>query len=177
MEEQITEQPSLTDVLKEHHPGEHPCGYCDRVFKSMPALRMHKVRAHGKGWDTSRNFGKRNLTQHEKKLQYQRNLRARYKREGKDSRGYPKKTGAHKWGPEQLHKFRRTMKRKAMAKAGANLFEAGGNKKTKRSIQIIYPDPSHPFNQDEPELADVHVPQLKFCPNCGEHLVPWKHTL
>lgn len=32
---------------------------CGRAFKSIPARNMHEIRAHGRGWNTSKNFGKR----------------------------------------------------------------------------------------------------------------------
>lgn len=75
------------------------CDKCERTFHTKPALTMHKIRAHGKGWSTSGNFrhkGKQTPQQRRdadatrKRRNYQKKLRARYKQEGKDSRGYRK---------------------------------------------------------------------------------------
>jgi len=34
------------------------CEKCERVFTSAPALRMHHIRKHTKGWNTGDNFKK-----------------------------------------------------------------------------------------------------------------------
>jgi hypothetical protein len=70
----------------------YPCEQCHRRFKSPPALRMHRVRKHGKGWDTGHNFRKN------KRLA---NLNRR---------------GGKPWTDQQREKFRRTMRAKARRK-------------------------------------------------------------
>ena len=64
-----TEVPSLTEILtRESQPDESPpgdvsvfpCPKCGKEFKSGPAIRMHTIRMHGRGWSTTQNFkGKR----------------------------------------------------------------------------------------------------------------------
>lgn len=186
-----------------------PCPKCGKTFKSAPALRMHNVRAHGKGWDTSGNFhkggrkGERwkpNETNEERLVRrraYQHQLRARYYREGKDSRGVPRPPGwkpgkgrkprgyrggnagmkLPRWSPSRLAKFRRTMREKAEARNRAMLIDsAAGGGKPKR-IQIVYPDPKEHFKDLEHGggYGSNTIPTLKYCPNCGEHLAGWKH--
>jgi hypothetical protein len=157
-----------------------PCDKCDRRFKSPAARNMHKVRTHGKGWDTSKNFRKNlhnRVAQREKllaaKREYNRKLRARYKLEGKDSRGYPlpdrgllkrisnlNRKGGKPWTDAQRDKFRRTMKAKS------------------KRIQIVYPDPRGVTEFNKGEIVrgvEVTIPALKHCPNCGEHLEGWRY--
>jgi predicted RNA-binding Zn-ribbon protein involved in translation (DUF1610 family) len=168
--------------------GLEACPQCGKLFKPGAALRMHIVRVHGKGWDTSANFKrKRNtsLTPREQKRIYQKKLRERYYREGRNSSGKlmpkgwkPKFRGGNAglklppWTPERLAKFKRTMRKKA-----------------KERIQIVYPSPraqQEKMKEDEkirqaiastwPEKeTEVIVPTLKYCPNCGEHLEGWRH--
>jgi predicted RNA-binding Zn-ribbon protein involved in translation (DUF1610 family) len=163
------------------------CPKCGKGFKSSPALRMHTVRAHGKGWDTTANLKNRKGNKEEQlehRRVYQRELRARYYREGKNSKGelMPKGWKARprggnsgmklpKWSPERLAKFRRTMRKKALLR----------NKPTER-IQIVYPDPREEQQKINEAIAntwpsekDIIVPTLKYCPNCGEHLEGWRH--
>jgi predicted RNA-binding Zn-ribbon protein involved in translation (DUF1610 family) len=146
-----------------------PCPKCGKTFKNAMAMRMHTLRKHsGKGWDTSANFRHGLARKSREKLllakrEYNRRLRARYKLEGKDSRGYPldkrwsnlNRKGGKPWTDAQREKFRRTMKAKA-----------------RHRIQIVYPEPT-----DKPgiELAQVYVPTLKHCPNCGENIEGWKY--
>jgi hypothetical protein len=49
--------PELDQLAQSETPAsKHFCNRCKRDFKSAAALNMHKVRIHGPGWDTSRNF-------------------------------------------------------------------------------------------------------------------------
>jgi hypothetical protein len=147
---------------------------------------MHKIRAHGKGWDTSGNFHRggekgstKGQTEEQKQARrrvYQRRLRERYKLQGKNSRGYLRNPAIdpRKWTPARTRRFQATMRRKAMQKAGAQMFEAGG-KKPKR-IQIVYPEPVNPMKHLVEQEPVAVIPYLKYCPNCGEHLEGWKHV-
>lgn len=123
------------------HPGEmEDCPQCGKLFRKGASLRMHIVRTHGKGWDTSANFKNSWRARRARRL-------ANLNRKG----GKP-------WTDAQRAKFARTWRAK---------------KKAKR-IQIVYPDPGQ---QDQPtrELAQINVPTLKHCPNCGEHLEGWRY--
>jgi hypothetical protein len=86
--------------------GKFPCDECDRVFKSPAALRMHKVRVHGPGWDTSGNFHRGGVkgvikrTHHKtreevlaQKRDYNAKLRALYIAKGLTSAGKVRKRG------------------------------------------------------------------------------------
>lgn len=83
-------EPSLTDILTaeppplpditESPPGDvsvFPCPKCGKEFKSPPALRMHNIRAHGKGWSTTGNLFKRQSEEERlaKKRAYNRKYR------------------------------------------------------------------------------------------------------
>jgi hypothetical protein len=96
--------------------------------------------------------------------EYQHKLRDRYKREGKDSRGYPlHNRAAQQWTPAQRRKFQATV----AAKQEKRLAQPATGKKR---IQIVYPDPQG--SQTEPEPMSG----LRYCPNCGTHLENWKNT-
>lgn len=79
------------------------------------------------------------------------------------SGNFKKKKRGVPWRAGQLQKFQATMKRKAMQKAGARMFDAGG-KKPKR-FQIVYPDPR------EVEQEPRNIRRMNFCPYCGENLL------
>lgn len=142
---------------------EIPCPKCDKTFKSIPAVRMHTIRAHGEGWDTSGNFGrgsKKRRTESDRlayKREYQKKLRERYKLEGKNSRGYPLRK--YRWTPEQTAKFRRTMRKKAIQKAA----------KPQR-FQIVYPDPRDKDIDLQKVAQQVTKAVMRFCPYCGESI-------
>lgn len=128
---------------------------------------MHILRVHSKpkgmrtGYRWKQQQSQATL---DRKREYQRKLRERYKLEGKTSRGYPRKP--HRWTPEQTAKFRRTMrKKKALQKAGA--FEAGG--KRPERIQIVYPDPREKIDLQK-VAQQVTRAVIRFCPYCGESI-------
>jgi hypothetical protein len=144
----------------------HQCPKCPKSFLSKAGLTMHTMRVHSgntgykwkarqsHNWDTS-ILEKERL---ERRRKYQRKLRARYKLQGRDSRGYPVTgKGGNKgmklpsWSKERLAKFQSTMRRKAASKHGF---------KPKR-IQIVYPDPR------EAGAETVTQPEIRFCPYCG----------
>lgn len=132
---------------------EHPCPKCNRRFSSPFGLRMHNVRKHsGRNWDTSSNFRKKFnwRTAREKRMA---NLNRR---------------GGKPWRAGQLEKFQATMRKKAKAK----------------KIQIVYPNPADEQRKidqaiantwPDKELAQVRIPALKHCPNCGEHIEGWRY--
>jgi hypothetical protein len=100
-ENQTTTEAALTSLLTT----ELPCPQCDRVFTNEAGLRMHKIRMHSdRNWQTAQNFkggGKRHMSGRKpsspddpveaerlrKRRVYQRNLRDRYYREGRNSKG------------------------------------------------------------------------------------------
>lgn len=152
-------------AIAEKLPLPFQCPQCEKIFKNPQALRMHKLRAHSKGWDTSSNFGRRgrqSKTEEERlehRRKYQKNLRERYYREGKNSRGEQMPPGwkpranipGVRWSPERRRKFQRTMRLL----------------KSKR-IQIVYPDPRETQQQPEPTK---NVRKMNFCPYCGEDIM------
>lgn len=78
---------------------------CDRTFPSAPSRNMHEVRAHGKNWDTSKNFASKNQRMSREQIlankrDYNRRYRARLKRGG-----VPVGTKLPKWTPERRAKF------------------------------------------------------------------------
>lgn len=77
-------------MLKCHHAG------CNKAFATRPALTMHVIRAHGKGWSTTANFKtkKRNpLSPDRQAMQrlYNARMRERYRAQGLTSAGKPRK--------------------------------------------------------------------------------------
>jgi hypothetical protein len=123
---------------------------CGKSFKSAPALRMHIVRAHGKGWDTSANFRKKDSAREAllaKKQAYNKKVRAENIAKGLTGSGKPRKRpfrakkpafGA-KWTPERRRKFKDTWEAK------------------KNGLQP-------PKVQQDPRDFINH------CPNCGKNL-------
>lgn len=159
-----------------------PCPKCEKRFKNEIALRMHTLRIHsGRGWNTSANFKSKNKSRERilaEKREYNRRLRARYKKEGRNSRGElmppgwkPRGSGNLKWSPERRAKFNSTWRSKNKAKTKSIL--------KKHPIQIVYPDPRQKALEAEaikntwPEQADV--PELKYCPHCGENIKAWRY--
>lgn len=146
-----------TNTTTEITQAEFVCPDCPErgPFKNKLALAMHINRVHTKkikvpmqGIDPKEK--KRLL----KRRNYQKVLRERYKKEGKDSRGYPLK-GKKKpafgapWTPERRAKFERTWRSKNRSKI----------KEIKQDMN------SH----DPPPLED---PRGFFnnCPHCGGEL-------
>lgn len=192
MEEQQNTDTSPMD-LPFVNPEQFPCLECGKTFKSAPALRMHHVRAHGKGWDTSSNFGrggskgkfKNEAERLAHRRQYQKRLRARYYREGKNSRGeqmppgwkprgkYEGATGA-KWTEERRARFIKTMRQKARRKAMAD----EGKLLPGRRIRYVYPEPGTADpgvdKSGVSKLAQPNPARPKICPNCGEELWKWR---
>jgi predicted RNA-binding Zn-ribbon protein involved in translation (DUF1610 family) len=134
------------------------CPKCPKRFTSKAGLTMHNMRVHTQNtgykwkqskshnWDTS-ILEKQRLA---RRRAYQQKLRARYKTQGKDSRGYPKDTvDRNKWTPERMAKFQATMRKKALSK---------------QRIQIVYPKPG------ETVTPDKVTSTIRFCPHCGNNL-------
>jgi hypothetical protein len=77
------------------------CSKCGWRGKSPAALRMHNIRKHTKGSKTAGNFRRGQQTREERlahRRAYQHQLRERYYREGKDSRGQLRPPG---WKPRR----------------------------------------------------------------------------
>jgi hypothetical protein len=125
------------------------CPKCNRLFKSAPALRMHEIRKHGKGWSTAGNFQHKRKAEAKKqyksnsaayrKKQYQE-LQAYYRSKGLDSHGQPYKSAK---GRRIAQGTREAM----MRKVGSQMFDAGGKPPA--------PKPAPP------------VSSVTFCPRCG----------
>lgn len=177
-----------------------PCDQCPRIFPSRPSLSMHKVRTHGKGWSTVRNFNKpklrspeerRNADALRKRREYQRKLRATYKVTNRDSRGYPlpvakenlRETG---WSPARREHFKKTWEKKRRKEAQRNKLMVSqvvdrlqpGKKRT----QFVWPLPPEKVTEEAKSLQPtgaaldwVHA-QLHFCPKCGEDITRWKRS-
>jgi hypothetical protein len=86
-----------------------------------------------------------------------------FKSKSKKGKGKP-------WTDEQRANFRKTMRRKMREKAAR---EQGIEKDR---IQIVYPDPrlDEAIKNTWPEEVAV-VPQMKFCPHCGENVAGWRY--
>ena len=152
------------------------CPKCQKRFNNAIGLRMHTLRIHsGRGWNTSANFKSKKSREKilAEKREYNRKLRARYKREGRNSRGElmpPNWTPRSSvgWSPERRAKFNSTWRSKNKAKTKAIL--------KKHPIQIVY-DPKTSIDQaiknTWPEQMDT--PDLKFCPHCGENIKAWRY--
>jgi hypothetical protein len=99
------------------------CPKCGKPFSNAAALRMHNIRKHTKGWDTGKNFqGKRRqfLNRAERlaaRRVYQQNLRDRYYREGRNSKGQKMPPG---WKPNP-HRQAGAIKRYKKSSYSANL--------------------------------------------------------
>jgi predicted RNA-binding Zn-ribbon protein involved in translation (DUF1610 family) len=97
------------------------CPKCGKLFKSGPSLRMHDIRKHGKGWSTAGNFNGRAAMSREERLRKRRIYNRKWRLakgmgvRPKAYRGGNKGMKLPKWSTGRLAKFRRTMKRKAMA--------------------------------------------------------------
>lgn len=153
------------------------CPKCQKRFNNAIGLRMHTLRIHsGRGWNTSANFKSKKSREKilAEKREYNRKLRARYKKEGRNSRGELMPPGwvprtSNKWTPERRAKFNSTWRSKNKAKTKAIL--------KKHPIQIVYPDPRETVNEGTwPEnMGEVrkldNVRKLNHCPYCGEFLV------
>jgi hypothetical protein len=143
--------PTDTGITSTTHPFPFQCERCLRDFKSERALRMHKIRMHsGRGWDTSQNFrSKKTVNQRlAHRREYQRKLRARYRMEGKNSRGYAR-TGA-RWSDQQRAKYQRTMSTR---------------RKAKNRTMYVYPLPAEQNTQTLDKVESI-----KHCPYCGHNL-------
>lgn len=161
-----TEQPIK---LKRSDPAfwqEQTCSQCqpERQFPNMLSLQMHTNRVHNKTIRVPGQGGRQSEKERlAKRRIYQRNLRERYKRQGRDSRGYPrtspyglppyaaiqnpkgakttriklKKGGqaGSQWSPEQHAKYKRTMARKRRQR------EKGFVLPKSKRIRFVYPDP------------------------------------
>ena len=158
-----------------------PCPKCNKRFRNEIGLRMHTLRIHsGRGWNTSANFKSKSKTRESllaQKREYNRKLRARYKKEGRNSRGelMPpgwKPRGSVGWSPERRAKFNSTWLSKNKKKTKSIL--------KKNPIQIVYPDPRQKALEAEaientwPEGSGT-LAKLKYTPNCGEHIEGWRH--
>lgn len=144
------------------------CVQCGKKFTKASGLNMHKLRVHSKTKMSSgykwkqkgSNWRQERADRLEKRRAYQAALREKYRRSGRDSRGYLKKSPtAHKWSAEQRANFMDTVKWKKKL-AGKPLQPPSKNKR----IEIVYPLPG------TPELQRT----INFCPNCGEALTQWR---
>ena len=125
---------------------EPKCSDCGREFRSMAGLRMHRVRAHGEGWDTSDNFHHEHRGKtREEILQWKREYNKRY-RERLRSMGLPTRSNLGLRKPKK-------------------------NKK----VQYVYPDAEQQKAEQEAELNQVEIPTLTHCPYCGGHVGGWKY--
>lgn len=93
---------AATETAKPFPVPEFTCPKCFKAFKSAPALRMHNVRKHTKGWETGQNFKK------------------------KKSRGTTgMKLGS--WTPERRKQFQRTWAAKKKAATPPSQVNQGNN--------------------------------------------------
>jgi hypothetical protein len=136
-------------IVKEVLPFE--CARCNKPFSSLNALRMHRMRVHTRAGQLGARWkqGKKQSQEERKakKRDYQRQLRARYKAEGRDARGKPReKSGQspHRWSAKQRANFIATIRRKR-------------NAQTKML-------PSPVFDADKKMAFQT---QVQFCPRCG----------
>jgi predicted RNA-binding Zn-ribbon protein involved in translation (DUF1610 family) len=162
------------------------CPKCGRTFASAPALRMHTVRAHGKGWDTSPNFGKggKKRTKAEelaKRRIYQAQLRERYYAQGRDSKGRQRPPG---WKPNP-HRRAAALKRRKSPSYSATL--TGAKREAYLAKQREY-HRNHYAKQkaqreakwakaeavykDAPQKAapKPNTQLVAFCPKCGTNI-------
>lgn len=153
-----------------------PCPKCGKEFKNQMGLRMHDLRKHsGRGWDTSGNFGRLKRAHEEEKRQkreYNRRLRERYYKEGKNSRGEPMPAGYKPrlqrkgirlpaWSQERRSKFNSTWRSK--------------NKKRQKETRKRFEPIVYPIQEEQKEVAQVVIPQMEYCPHCGEYLKAWRY--
>lgn len=158
--------------------GKYPCDECDRVFGSTQAVRIHKARAHGPGWDTSGNFHRggvkgtikrKHLTREEtlaQKRSYNARTRAANIAKGLTGAGKVRKRALRSskpifgtpWTAERRAKFNSTWmsKRNRRAKFHAKIQEKLQAKKEERNSEHLE-DPRAYINN---------------CPQCGYNLVP-----
>lgn len=95
------QMPTAAATAPATEPGMFRCRKgCDRTFPSPMGRSMHEVRAHGKNWDTTKNFrnkGKRRAKYPSEQSKYKRayylKAKARNKSKGLNSRGYPYRNG------------------------------------------------------------------------------------
>jgi hypothetical protein len=141
------------------------CPDCLRWFKSKPALNTHRVRSHGKGWSTTKNFhgGKKSRSADlARKRAYNAKVRAENIAKGLTSSGKPRKRrransaslanlhrGGFPWSAERRAKFERTWRAKNQAR---NNHKVG-----------IIDDLKHEAIPDPRAF-------INCCPNCGYNL-------
>jgi hypothetical protein len=139
------------------------CPQCRRVFKNDAALRMHKIRKHsGRGWNSSGNFRPKPKSRAQRlaeRREYQRRLRERYYREGKDAKGQPRPPG---WQPRPRILPSGSEDERAKHRAYQRQWYA--KRKAARTMHV-YPVPA-----EQPALLGGPTRHIKFCPQCGENL-------
>ena len=94
-------QEEIEKAVSDAHTNANRCPKCLMVFSNARGLRMHTLRKHSdKAWDATKNFRtprtKEERLAHRK--EYQKQLRERYYREGKNSRGQKMPEG---WKPRK----------------------------------------------------------------------------
>jgi predicted RNA-binding Zn-ribbon protein involved in translation (DUF1610 family) len=143
------------------------CPKCGKLFKSAPALRMHTIRAHGKGWNTSANFRgkKKDQTRDEvlaRKRAYNKKMRAENIAKGLTGSGKPRKRAYRpknkpvfgaKWTPARRKKFQATWEAKK-----------NGNKTIVEIAKLV--------QKNEQPLEDPRE-FINHCPNCGKSLIAY----
>jgi hypothetical protein len=126
----------------------YQCAKCHRTFGSGPALRMHEVRSHGKGWDTSGNFRGKGTPRTRKSGAVIAKTFDNHWREVRARRlANLNRNGGRPWTPEQHAKYRRTMKAKA-------------------KLRYVYPAPAS-AGEDKAQ----NVRKVNHCPYCGENIL------
>jgi hypothetical protein len=150
------------DITKEFP---YACDYanCARRFVSPNALRMHIARTHTQTVKV-RGQAQTEEQRHEQRLRhkrtYQKKLRDRYRREGRNSKGKwlvtPRKHGTTglQWSPEQRAKFMATIRRKQI-------------KGSSKRIRYVYPTPEEEIEQQQPVTLKR---RMSHCPYCGENI-------
>jgi hypothetical protein len=146
-------------------PPLHICPQCGKGFSSAQGLRMHNARVHTKTLGTGYKWKGEASEQErlERRRAYQKKLRARYYRQGKNSRGEAMPPG---WTP--LKRRKRTTPPWTAERHVRHLAKYPQQPRGKERIQIVYPDPRDIDLQKVAQQVTRAV--IRFCPYCGENI-------
>jgi hypothetical protein len=165
-------QRDLEENRAEVDPDAFTCMTCkpERKFKSAQALRMHVARVHTKtvlapkeklppptaednhfAAQTAANAPAEKRVPRPDEWDYGMSEIVRESRKQSPAGGVKKQ----KWSLARRRKF---------------------NAKKKAQQDAILSLPKSAWGSAAPDEPEVHVPTLKYCPSCGEHLEGWKHA-